>query len=128
MATVATLVVAFAPQFTGDARIATFTDVVAERLTYAQWGAVYVQAVAWYVCHLLTVLPATSSASSTGTSAGGPLTGRSAGGQSESYGSLGVTTEVDQEDAELMRTVYGRQFLALRNSRGGATTQLIQVG
>ena len=41
---------------------------------------------------------------------------------------MGVTVSVDQEDAELMRTVYGRQFLALRNSRPGATTQLVQVG
>lgn len=128
MATVSTLVVAFAPQFTGDARIDTFTDIVAERLTASAWGVVYTQAVAWYVCHLLTVLPASSSADTGGTRAAGPLTGRSAGGQSESYGAVGVTVSVDQEDAELMRTVYGRQFLALRNSRPGATTQLVQVG
>lgn len=128
MATVSTLVVAFAPQFTGDARIDTFTDIVAERLTASAWGAVYTQAVAWYVCHLLTVLPASSSANTGATMAAGPLTARAAGGQSESYGSVAVTVSVDQEDAELMRTVYGRQFLALRNSRPGATTQLVQVG
>lgn len=128
MATVGELVVAFAPRFTGDARIAVFTDLAAQALTPSAWGAVYAQALALMVCHMLTIYPPDVDADTSAVDAAGPATSKTTGDVSITYGASAVTVEVDQEDAELMRTAYGRRFLALRNARPGATARLIQPG
>lgn len=129
MATIPELVSAFAPKFATDSRVGTFADLAAQTLTASAWGAVYGQAVALLTCHMLTLLPADADADDSSVEAAGPVQSKSAGDVSVSYAAAsGVTGEVAIEDADLLRTVYGRRFIALRDSRPGLTARLIQPG
>lgn len=100
-----------------DERVGVFIELAARRLCAAAWGAVYLDAVVYLAAHELIRSPADGSGSDASTS-GGPITSKKAGDLSESYGaSKAGSMAKSNTDAELSETLYGRKFLALRDTR-----------
>lgn len=109
---------ALAPLVASDSRAATFLEMAATRLTASAWGNVYVQAVALLAAHMLEMAPSSSGGGAAG-AASGPVASKSAGDQSIAYGSLaGAPTST--ADEALKQTTYGREFIALRDTRAAA--------
>lgn len=108
----------YGPGLASDSRKTMALDGALNRLPAAQWGGVWDQAVALLALHMIASSPsAASDATGGSTGVAGPVTGRSAGGLSESYGAVGGASAATLADAELMRTTYGQQYLSLRASR-----------
>lgn len=108
----------YGPGFASDSRKTMALALATERLPSARWGAVWEPAIALLALHMIAASPsAASDATGGSTGVAGPVTGRSAGGLSESYGAVGGATAATLADAELMRTTYGQQYLGLRATR-----------
>jgi hypothetical protein len=93
-----------------DATLSQFLSLAALRMTAAEWGAVYEQAVCYLAGHILTLSPSNPRRAGGSTHAG-PVSSESAGGVSRSYGSISTKTT---EESTLAMTDAGRAFLELR--------------
>lgn len=109
MAASPSLVRQVAPEFAGllDPALQAAIDRAAKRVSASYFGELYDEAVALLAAHLLKVTP-TSAGSST---AAGPVTGRSAGGLSESYAALPWSA------SWYNLSTYGQQFRELVRNR-----------
>lgn len=117
---------AIAPELAASSRRDTFLELATTRLTAARWGSMYVQAVCYLAAHMLTLSPPTDDGSDASRAAG-PVTSKGAGDLSIGYGSV-LPATISMADASLLTTPYGREFLAIRNTRAQATGGLIQLG
>lgn len=106
-----------APEVAADSRASSFITLAITRMAPAStWGDVYVQAACLLAAHMLTLSPAAVADASEAASVAGPLTARSVGDWSVSYGNAGaLATSVT--DAALSRTSYGLSYIELRDSR-----------
>ena len=121
MSTVAA-VEAIAPEFVGDARVQPFIDNAMILHDSEYWGVSFSQAIAFYVAHCLTTLPATA-ASPAGLT-GGAITSIKTGGMSVGYSnpSTASLSEVD-----LLTTVYGRKYIWIRDNRVSASPLFVKI-
>lgn len=122
-----------------DARVGLFLDAAARRLDASAWGAVYPDALVYMAAHLLTLSPGpdtTAAASAGGGAAGaiaGPITKKKAGDLEVSFGTSGGTSggggggSTSNTDNDLTTTHWGRQFLALRDTRAAGAPTFIGV-
>ncbi len=121
MSTVAE-VIAIAPEFTNDARVQDFIDraVIVHDSTY--WGVAYSQGIAYYVAHQLTTHPVDSSdpAGISGTTVNSVTTARA----SVAYGNAAVN---EPSDAEFQSTVYGRNYMILRDTRQSISPMFVTL-
>lgn len=117
---------AIAPELADSDRRDTFLELAAARLTSGRWGSMYVQAVCYLAAHMLTLSPAADDGSGASRAAG-PVTSKGAGDLSIAYGSVSPGT-ISMSDAALLTTPYGREFLAIRNTRSQATAGIITLG
>ncbi len=116
-----------APDVYADARASSFLTLAAQRMASSSvWGDVYVQAVCYLAAHMCTLSPATAAAASEAATVAGPITARSTGDWSVSYGSAGATA-TSMTDAALARTNYGCSWMELRDSRGVKLPQIIRA-
>lgn len=102
-----------------DARVGVFIEQAARRLCAAAWGAVYVDALVYLAAHHLIRSPATAASGGLGAGdGGGAITSKKAGDLSVNFGSSTAgSSSRSNADAELSETMYGRKFLALRDTR-----------
>jgi hypothetical protein len=111
-----------APQFEGDARAEVYLELAASVHTASVWGSAFSYAMALYAAHLLTQADR-AAAGLAGTS--GPVTSKTAGDLSESYGNSAAGQVA--ADAELAETSYGRQYIQIRKSRSVTAPTAIGV-
>jgi len=109
-----------------DDRVGIFLDVAAVRMTPAAWGNVYQQALVYHAAHLLTLSPASAGGSGGGSSSdgatAGPITKKKAGDLEITYGTASASGGssgggTSNAEADFTTTHYGRQLLALRDTR-----------
>jgi hypothetical protein len=102
-----------------DDRIDTFLTVAAQRLNPPCFGALFQQATIYLAAHLLLRSPAGGTGgAAVGGLGGGPVTSRKTGDEAISFGSPAAATgTVALSDADLLETHYGKQFLAIRDTR-----------
>lgn len=117
---------AVAPEFVGDERVAVFVAIAERHNSPTAWGDAHVDAVAFYAAHLLTRSKATAAASAAAADTAGPVTSRSAGAVSESYGAL-AGGAANAADAELLTTRYGAAYLRLRASRAARLPRVVSL-
>lgn len=119
----------YGPGFASDSRKTMALELATERLPYVVWLAMWEKAIALLALHTIAASPSSASDASGGsTGVAGPVTGRSAGGLSESYGAVSGATATTLADADLMRTTYGQQFLSLRATRSGGRMYVADNG
>ncbi len=118
-----------APEYASDPRAtAALTAAVEQHAVSSRWGTVYVRAMALFAAHLLATQDGVQAriAEQGGVVGGaavptGALRSRTAGDISESYASASLTElagiGLRRGDAFLAQTVYGQQFLMLRDKR-----------
>jgi hypothetical protein len=111
-----------APALATDERALDMLALCEQQHTAARWGDVYSLAMAYLCAHMLTINPTTAPASG---GASGAVTSRTAGGTSETYAQ---TATANASDSELMRTVYGLQYLRLRRSRAATGPRTVNLG
>ncbi|MFU8806542.1 MAG: DUF4054 domain-containing protein [Bradymonadaceae bacterium] len=113
------LLIAIAPELAteSEARIDTFLELAAQRVGAHAFGKVYVQAVTYLAAHLLTL---SNRARDAGMAAAGSITSVGTGGLSVSFGQA-----AGMGDESLSSTVYGLEFLELRDSRPSGKGRLI---
>jgi hypothetical protein len=101
-----------------DGRIGVFLAAAARRLDPSAWGAVYVDALIYLAAHLLLRSPASGSGGAN-VDASGPVTSKRAGDLAVTYAASAVAggSGGANIDRDLAETHYGRQFLALRDTR-----------
>lgn len=107
-----------------DARMDLFLGMAAARMNAPAFGALYGQAAAYLAAHLMTL---SGRALEDGSAAPGALRSISTGDQSRSFGPT-ASVVATLGDAALASTVYGEQFLSIRNSRAAAGPYLVRVG
>ena len=111
-----------------DGRVGVFLTAAARRLDASAWGAVYLDAVVYLAAHLLIRSPAGGSGG-TNVAGGGPITSKKAGDLSVSYGATATTgAGRSNADLDLLETHYGRQFLALRDTRAAGLPFVAGLG
>lgn len=95
----------------GDALLAMAVSIAAQSLNITAWGGRYFWATLLYAAHIVAYL---SGSGGSGSSAGsvGVVASRTIGQISASY----AVTAADTSDAALGQTIYGQQYLAMRNS------------
>ncbi len=105
-----------------DDRIDTFLTVAAVRLDAPCFGALFEQATIYLAAHLLLRNPAGGTGgAAVGGLGGGPVSSRKTGDEAISFGSPAAATgSVALGDADLLETHYGKQFLAIRDTRACA--------
>lgn len=120
----------YGPGYAADSRKTMALDLATARLPAIQWGEMWTPAVALLALHILAVSPETASgSSSSGGAVAGPVTSRTAGGLSESYGSSSSTVAgLTAADADLMRSTYGQQYLAMRATRAAGRARVVVPG
>jgi hypothetical protein len=94
-------------------------DAVAHLVSQGHFGTALTEAHAMLTAHRMVRLGAAGGlGGKSKSSVGGMTTSVSAGRMSRTRAHLGASA-LDLSDAGLMTTVYGEQFLSLRDSRGG---------
>lgn len=84
--------------------------------TESAWLEVFLDAMAWWVLHWLKLAALAKAVNAGG--AGGPITAIRTGNESVVF--QAVTNKSTQSDALLLRTSYGQEYMALRDSRPDA--------
>lgn len=107
-----------------DATVEVYLELAAKRHDATRWGVVYAEAMCFWAAHTIERTPGLGGATS---AAVGPVTARSAGKVSESYGSLSGNggSTVDQD---LMTTVYGLRYIDIRNTRAASCPTTLVAG
>lgn len=107
-----------------DSRVCTYIEMAAQRLTASCWGQVYQQALIFYAAHLLQKSPSPDTtlgrAAAGEGEVAGPVASRKAGDVAVSYANNASANgggSTSNTDRDLLDTHYGRQFLALRDTR-----------
>jgi hypothetical protein len=112
------------PDLSGEAddRVETFLTVAAQRLNPPCFGGLFQQATIYLAAHLLLRSPTGGTGGvAVGGLGGGPVTSRKTGDEAISFGSPAAATgTVALSDADLVETHYGKQFLAIRDTRACA--------
>lgn len=126
-----------APEFDGaaDDLIQCYLDLAIERLDASTWGKVYGQAVCYLAAHIFKETQSLDPDSDFATAAGdagaaGPVSSVAVGRWSMSFGGGLTGNETGLSaggDGDLVRTFYGRQYLALRKTRAAGRSRLIRV-
>jgi hypothetical protein len=111
-----------APQYVGDARAEAYLELAATVHTASVWGSAFSFAMALYAAHMLTQ---DDRAAESGAASAGPVTSKTAGDLSESYGHSAAGQIA--ADAELAETIYGRRYLQIRKSRSVTAPTAIGV-
>ena len=128
MASTDDILAAIAPEVATHASKDIFLELAALSLTASEWGAVYAHAVCLLAAHMATLAPESADDSADGAGVAGPVTAKSAGDVSESYGNATAgVAGVTISSAALARTKYGLEFLRLRGSRAARTPRVITV-
>lgn len=122
MATTTELLEAIAPEFSGDSRIETFLEMAAAQLHATAWGSRYAYGVVYLAAHLRTLAPDDDGA---GAEDAGAVTSRTTGKLTEARSGL---TPRNAEEAALLRTRYGAEFLRLRRGLAGGAARVINPG
>lgn len=138
MSTVA-LLKTYAPEFAAvDAEILQpFVDQAIRNHIAAPWGSMFADAMAYYAAHLFKMTPPNPATGTGGGGdsgaggVGGPVTAQKDGDLSRSYanaaalsGGGGANTS---EEAQLMETVYGRRYLAIRKTRATSSPGVVRT-
>lgn len=100
---------AIAPAFKTHPDKAVFLEMATESLSASWWGSRYPRAVALLAAHQLTLTTRMG-----GTGEAGPISSKSQGSLSVSFGSVGGSSA----DADLSQTSFGLQLIALRKGQG----------
>jgi hypothetical protein len=122
-----------------DGRVGAFLDIAAQRLTAAEWGGVYSQALVFLAAHLMTLSPGPDTAAAAAGGAAlseggaGPITKKKAGDLEVTFGSAaggsgGGGGSTSNTDVSLLTTQWGREFLALRDTRAGGMPFFTRLG
>jgi hypothetical protein len=113
------LLKAIAPELEGetDERLDTFLELASQRVGPKAFGKLYAQAVVYLAAHLLTL---SNRARDAGVAAAGPVTSVGTGGLSLSFGAAS-----SMGDESLSSTIYGLEFLEIRDSRPSSKGRLI---
>jgi len=106
-----------------DGTVENFLTYAALRIDTGIWGNVYDQATVYLAAHMMKMDPTYGGAS---TGAAGALTAQKDGDLSRSFAA--PPAAVSLADAYLLRTSYGAQFIALRDSRAEVGPLCIQLG
>lgn len=116
---------ALVPEFaaTADATVEVFIAQAALRIDSGIWGNVYGQANVYLAAHMMKLSPTYGGGSS---AAGGALTSQRDGDLARNYAAPPSSTGL--ADQYLLRSVYGAEFLALRDSRAEVGPYVVSVG
>jgi hypothetical protein len=120
----------FAPEFSAvaDATVDEFLAASARAHTSARWGNAYTDALVWHAAHTMKTLgfgSGDSTSVSPGTS--GPVTSRSAGDLSVSYGTISQSgAGANNVDADFLTTVYGRRYLDLKARLAAVRSRVVR--
>lgn len=129
MSTARTLLRTVAPEFSAvdDSTVDEFLSLSAQAHTSARWGAVYTQALVWHAAHTMKTLGlGASDSAAEATGAAGPVTSRSAGDLSVSYGGVSASgARVGVAEADLLTTAYGRRYLDLLKRRAAVRAYVV---
>lgn len=115
MTTIAGAVAVIAPQYASDARLSAVVDYVILQMSPIAWGSQYVAGAANLAAHVLTLADRGTMAGTTGYGAAGPVTGKSEGQSSVSFGMAAGLQSATIGDASLSTTQYGLEYMRLRS-------------
>ena len=115
MATIAETVAIVAPQYASDSRVSAVVAYVILQMGAVAWGSQYVAGAANLAAHVLTVADRGTAAGTSGYGAAGPVTGKSEGQSSVSFGMPAGLQNATIGDASLTTTQYGLEFMRLRS-------------
>ncbi len=127
MATTSEVLTTIAPEVAARADADTWLSLAVMQLTASKWGNVYQLAVCYLAAHMATLSPLDEDEAADAAVLAGPMTGRSTGQRSESYGTATSSGSRTAEEADLSTTAYGRRFLALRATRSAAAGGVVIV-
>jgi hypothetical protein len=129
VSTARTLLRTVAPEFAAvaDATVDEFLVLSGQAHTSSRWGSVYTQALVWHAAHTMKTLGlGAGDSASTSTGSSGPVTSRSAGDLSVSYGSISASGPgADSVEADLVTTAYGRRYLDLLKRRAAVRSYVV---
>jgi hypothetical protein len=106
-----------------DGTVENFLAYAALRIDTGIWGNVYDQALVYLAAHMLKMDPSYGGAY---TGAAGAVIAQKDGDLSRSYAAPPAVSSLT--DSYLLRTSYGAQFLALRDSRAEVGPMCLQIG
>ena len=115
MASASEILSAIAPEFDSVPSRATFLDMAESRTSSTFFGGNRTQAVALRAAHMLALTPSGSAERIGG--AGGPISSKSEGQLSVSFGSRSSSSSTD---SDLEQTSFGLQLLGLQRASGAA--------
>lgn len=113
-----------------DARVEIYLELVGQRLSAEEFGVLFEQAVIYYAAHLLQLAPDGGSGGIGGGGlSGGAITSKKTGDEAIGFGSAAtsVSVPVTLGDADLLQTHYGRQYLAIRDSRAATAPSWVGI-
>jgi len=112
-----------APEFASvsDDSVDNWLDAAGRQMTASKWGGVYTDAKADLAAHMMARTPGIGTGASA--LAAGPVSGRRSGQESVTFGSAAAPG--NPADADLLTTVYGQRYLALRGTRAAAGTRVL---
>lgn len=115
MATIAETVAIVAPQYANDSRVSAVVAYVILQMGAVAWGSQYVAGAANLAAHVLTIADRGTMAGTTGYGSAGPVTGKSEGQSSVSFGQAAGLQWATLGDASLSTTQYGLEYMRLRS-------------
>ena len=129
MATTSEILTMIAPEVAARADADTWISLAGLQMSATVWGNAYQMGVCYLAAHMATLSPLDEDDAADVARDAGPVTARSTGELSESYGaSTAIATgSRTAEEADLSTTVYGRRYLALRATRSGVGPRVVIV-
>jgi hypothetical protein len=129
VATTSEILTMIAPEVAARADADVWISLAVLQMAPSVWGTVYQMAVCYLAAHMATLAPLDVDDAADAAGVAGPVTARSTGELSESYGATTAVSTGSRtaEEADLSTTVYGRRYLALRATRAGVGPRVVIV-
>jgi hypothetical protein len=113
-----------------DDRITDFIQAAAQRLDAVAFGGLFDQATVYLAAHLLFRSPLGGTPGGAGVDGAGAVTSKKAGDLSIGFGASaggGAGMPIAHTDVDLMQTHYGRQFIAIRDTRSAGVPYIAEI-